>query len=138
MDEFSKYTKATPTESAVIDKVNKAAEEIMLATIMVKNCNQKLYNNIDENLRMDFAKGMDNKPLTVTDAQETLNQFWKAKNQHQPRNPNPNPNPNPNHRNKTTNTNNSNNIKNLSIPKLTCPKKQRLAQPTPTPPHQSN
>lgn len=60
MSEFTKLTGSKPTEIVIIDKVHKAAEEIMLATIMVKNCNQKLYNNIDENLRMDFAKGMDN------------------------------------------------------------------------------
>ena len=96
MAEFSVLSETKPSEASSIEKVHKAAEEIMLATIMVKNCNQKLYNNIDENLRMDFAKGMDNKPLTVTDAQETLNQIRKAKNQ-PPRNPNPNSNPrNPN------------------------------------------
>lgn len=40
---------------------------------------------------MNFAKGMDNKQLTVTDAQETLNQFPKAKqNQNQNQNQNKN------------------------------------------------
>jgi hypothetical protein len=104
ISEFSELSGSNPSEAAIVDKVHKAAEEIMLATIMVKNCNQKLYNNIDENLRMDFAKGMDNKPMTVTDAQETLNQFRKAKNQ-QPRNPYPNPNQNQQTRNPNPNPN---------------------------------
>jgi hypothetical protein len=68
----------------------------MMATIMVKNCNQKLYNNIDENLRMDFAKGMDNKPMTVTDAQETLNQFRVKNNRRNINNNNSNNNNNNN------------------------------------------
>ena len=84
MNDFSKLKADNPTDSILIDKVKSATKEMVLATIMVTNCTQKLYSNIDDNLRMDFAKGMDNMPTNVSDAQETLNQFRRSKNRNQP------------------------------------------------------
>jgi hypothetical protein len=75
---YEQYERLDPDDTSdqiIMTKINIAAEQLMMATIIIRGSNSKMYNNLNQELNNDYAKGMDNHPLTANDAQETMNQY---------------------------------------------------------------